>query len=217
MEMFGYAHRVIAEKRARPGNDLSSKLLAAEVDGRKLDDFDFQLFFLLLVDAGGDTTRNLVAAGLLALLEHPDEFAKLRANLDTLLPSARDELLRWVSPVIYMRRTALRDTEIGGQKIREGDKVVRISAPRISTRVSSPSPYKLDLTRSPNAHIAFGAGAHVCLGQHIARVEIDALLREVVTRMNDIELTQSPEWLASNFISGPKRMPVRFRAGARVG
>ena len=117
MEMFGYAQRVIAEKRARPGNDLSSKLLACELDGRKLDDLDFQLFFLLLVDAGGDTTRNLVAAGLLALLEHPDQFAKLRANLDTLLPSARDELLRWVSPVIYMRRTALRDAEIAGQKI----------------------------------------------------------------------------------------------------
>jgi hypothetical protein len=125
MEMFMYAQRVIAEKRAHPADDLSTKLLAAEVDGRKLDDLDFQLFFLLLVDAGGDTTRNLVAAGLLALLEHPNEFAKLRANVDTLLPSARDELLRWVSPVIYMRRTARRDTEIAGQKIRTGDKVVR--------------------------------------------------------------------------------------------
>ncbi len=217
MEMFGYAQRVIAEKRARPGNDLSSKLLACEVDGRKLDDLDFQLFFLLLVDAGGDTTRNLVAAGLLALLEHPDAFAQLRSNLDTLLPSARDELLRWVSPVIYMRRTALRDTEIAGQKIREGDKVVRyFGAANFDARRFA-DPYKLDLTRSPNAHIAFGAGAHVCLGQHIARVEIDALLREVVVRMNDIELSQPPEWLASNFISGPKRMPVRFRAGARLG
>jgi cytochrome P450 len=152
-----------------------------------------------------------------ALLEHPDEFAKLRANLDTLLPSARDELLRWVSLVIYMRRTALRETEIGGQKIRAGDKVVRYFGAADFDARQFPEPYKLDLTRGPNAHIAFGAGAHVCLGQHIARVEIDALLREVVTRMNDIELTQSPEWLASNFISGPKRMPVRFRAGARVG
>ncbi len=217
MEMFMYAQRVIAEKRAHPADDLSSKLLAAEVDGRKLDDLDFQLFFLLLVDAGGDTTRNLVAAGLLALLEHQNEFAKLRANLDALLPSARDELLRWVSPVIYMRRTARRDTEIAGQKIREGDKVVRYFGAANFDERQFKEPYHLDLNRSPNMHIAFGAGAHVCLGQHIARVEIDALLHEVVMRMHDIELAQPPEWLASNFISGPKRMPVRFRPALRVG
>src|SRR5262245_46184575 len=125
MEMFSYAQDVIAQKRANPADDLSSKLLAAEVDGQKLDDIDFQLFFLLLIDAGGDTTRNLVAAGLLALLEHPDEFRRLRANLDTMLPGARDELLRWVSPVIYMRRTARRDARIGDQQIHAGDKVVR--------------------------------------------------------------------------------------------
>ena len=158
MEMFMYAQRVIAEKRARPADDLSSKLLAAEVDGRKLDDIDFQLFFLLLVDAGGDTTRNLVAAGLLALLEHPNELAKLRANLDTLLPSARDELLRWVSPVIYMRRTARRDTEIAGQKIRKGDKVVRYFGAANFDERQFANPYHLDLSRSPNMHIAFGAG-----------------------------------------------------------
>jgi cytochrome P450 len=215
MEMFTYAHGVIAQKRARPADDLSSKLLAAEVDGKKLDDFDFQLFFLLLVDAGGDTTRNLVAAGLLALLDHPDEFARLKQNLDTLLPSARDELLRWVSPVIYMRRTARRDTEIAGQPIKAGDKVVRYFGAANFDERQFTDPYRLDLSRSPNQHIAFGAGAHVCLGQHIARVEIDALLREVIRRMDAIELAQSPEWLASNFISGPKRMPVRFRPAAR--
>ena len=212
MEMFSYAHGVIQQKRARPANDLSSKLLAAEVDGRKLDDIDFQLFFLLLVDAGGDTTRNLVAAGLLALLDHPDEFARLRADLDALLPSARDELLRWVSPVIYMRRTARRDTAIVGQAIKAGDKVVRYFGAANFDERAFADPYRLDLSRNPNPHIAFGAGAHVCLGQHIARVEIDALLREVMRRMDAIELAEQPEWLPSNFISGPKRMPIRFRA-----
>jgi cytochrome P450 len=216
MEMFGYAQRVIAEKRAHPGNDLSSKLLAAEVDGRKLDDLDFQLFFLLLVDAGGDTTRNLVAAGLLTLLQHPDALAKLRANVAARLPAARDELLRWVSPVIYMRRTARRDAEIAGQTIRAGDKVVRYFGAANFDERQFADPYRLDLGRTPNPHIAFGAGTHVCLGQHIARVEIDALLREVLTRMQDIELAQAPEWLPSNFISGPKRMPVRFRCAARA-
>ena len=217
MEMFSYAQGVITQKRAHPAEDLSSKLLAAEVDGQKLDDIDFQLFFLLLVDAGGDTTRNLVAAGLLALLDHPDEFARLRANLDTMLPAARDELLRWVSPVIYMRRTARRDAEIAGQKIRAGDKVVRYFGAANFDDRQFPNPYRLDLTRTPNAHIAFGAGAHVCLGQHIARVEIDALLREVILRMHNIELREPAEWLPSNFISGPKRMPVTFTADARLG
>ena len=127
MEMFMYAQRVIAEKRARPADDLSSKLLAAEVDGRKLDDLDFQLFFLLLVDAGGDTTRNLVAGGLLALLENPDEFARLRANVPTtLLPSARDELLRWVQPGhLHAPHRASRHRNRRAEDPHEGDKVVR--------------------------------------------------------------------------------------------
>src|SRR5437868_8808828 len=124
MKMFEYGTKLIAEKRARPGDDLASKLLACEVDGRKLEDTEFLLFFLLLVDAGGDTTRNLLSGGLLALMEHPDQHAWLMADLDGRLATAREELLRWTSPVIYMRRTARRDAELAGAQIREGDKVV---------------------------------------------------------------------------------------------
>src|SRR6185437_13759553 len=105
-KMFEYAGKVIAEKRARPADDLASKLLAAEVDGRRLADPEFLLFFLLLVDAGGDTTRNLLSGGLLAMMQHPDQFAWLKADLDGRLAGAQEELLRWTSPVIYMRRTA---------------------------------------------------------------------------------------------------------------
>jgi len=126
MKMFEYGSRVIAEKRARPGDDLASKLLACEVDGRKLEDMEFLLFFLLLVDAGGDTTRNLLSGGLLALMEHPDQHAWLMADFEARLPSAREELLRWTSPVIYMRRTAKRDADLAGAQIKEGDKVVRL-------------------------------------------------------------------------------------------
>ncbi len=216
MEMFQYAQGVYESKTARPGNDLASQIVHAEVDGRRLDLLDFQLFFLLLIDAGGDTTRNLVAGGLHTLLQHPDTLAELRRD-PSLIPGAREELLRWVSPVIYMRRTATRNTEIAGQPIRAGDKVVRYfgAANRDPRRFADPD--TLDIRRDPNPHIAFGAGAHVCLGQHIARVEIDCMLAEVLGRLHDIEPSEPPEWLASNFISGIRRMPILFRPGPRLG
>jgi cytochrome P450 len=211
-KMFEYATRLIAEKRAKPADDLASKLLAAEVDGRRLDDMEFLLFFLLLVDAGGDTTRNLLAGGLLALMEQPDQLAWLKADIDARLPAARDELLRWTTPVIYMRRTAKKDAELAGAEIKAGDKVVMYfgSANRDPGHFEAPD--TLDLARPIESHLAFGAGPHVCLGQHIAKIEIDAMLREVLTRLTDFELAAEPEWLPSNFISGPKAMPLRFRA-----
>jgi cytochrome P450 len=211
-KMFEYGAGVIGEKRARPGDDLASKLLAAEVDGRRLEDAEFLLFFLLLVDAGGDTTRNLLAAGLLALMEHPDQLGWLTADLDARLAVSREELLRWTSPVIYMRRTARKDAELGGAKIREGDKVVMYFGAANRDPAKFDRPETLDLSRTGPAHLAFGSGPHVCLGQHIARIEIDAMLREVLTRLGDFELAAPPVWLPSNFISGPKSMPLRFQA-----
>ena len=212
MKMFEYGSRVIAEKRARPGDDLASRLLACEVDGRKLEDMEFLLFFLLLVDAGGDTTRNLLSGGLLALMENPDQYAWLMADLDARLPSAREELLRWTSPVIYMRRTATRDAVLAGQAIRAGDKVVMYFGSANRDPAVFDRPDVLDLSRPENPQIAFGTGPHGCLGQHIARIEIDAMLREVLTRMTDFRLAAPVEWLASNFISGPKAMPLRFKS-----
>ena len=128
------------------------------------------------------------------------------------MASAREELLRWTSPVIYMRRTAKHDVELGGAKIREGQKVVMYFGAANRDPEKFDRPDTLDLARTPNEHIAFGTGPHGCLGQHIARVEIDAILLEVLSRMNDLTLAGEPEWLPSNFISGPKTMPVRFRA-----
>jgi cytochrome P450 len=217
MKMFQYARGLIDEKRARPADDLATKLLEAEVDGKRLEDIEFLLFFLLLVDAGGDTTRNLLSAGLIALLENPDQLAWLKADLPNRLAGAREELLRWTTPVIYMRRTAKRDIELDGKMIREGQKVVMYfgSANRDAAKFERPD--TLDLSRAPNEHIAFGTGPHGCLGQHIARIEIDALLQEMLLRMDDIELADAPEWLPSNFISGPKKMDVRFRPGPKAG
>lgn len=211
-KMFEYGAKVIADKRGKPADDLASRLLACEVDGRRLEDVEFLLFFLLLIDAGGDTTRNLLSGGLLALMENPDQFAWLMADFEARLPRAREELLRWTSPVIYMRRTAKRDTEIAGQAIKSGDKVVMYFGAANRDPAAFARPDVLDLSRAENPHLAFGTGPHVCLGQHIARIEIDAMLREVLTRMKNFELAEPTEWLASNFISGPKAMPLRFQA-----
>ncbi len=216
MKMFTYAMGVIAEKRARPADDLATRLLQAEVEGRRLTDPEFLLFFLLLIDAGGDTTRNLLSTGLLALDQNPDQRAWLMADLPGRRASAREELLRYASPVIYMRRTAIRDTRIGETAIAEGDKVVMYFGAANRDPDKFDNPDALDLARTPNEHVAFGGGPHVCLGQHLARIEIDAVLSEVLTRMQDLEIVGQPEWLASTFISGPKTMPVRFRPGARV-
>jgi cytochrome P450 len=214
--MFAYAAGLIAEKRARPKDDLATRLLNAEVEGRRLTDPEFLLFFLLLIDAGGDTTRNLLSTGLLALTQNPDQKAWLMADLDARLPSAREELLRYASPVIYMRRTATRETLIGETAIAAGDKVVMYFGAANRDPAKFADPDRLDLARTPNEHIAFGGGPHVCLGQHLARIEIDAILREVLNRMEDFEIPSAPEWLASTFISGPKSMPVRFRPGPRL-
>ena len=214
MEMFNYATDVWAARQADPGDDLASVIARSTVDGDEIEFIDFGLFFLLLIDAGGDTTRNLVAGGIDALLEHPDQLAWLLEDLAARLEPAVEELLRWVSPVVYMRRTAQRDTELHGVRIAAGEKVVMYygSANR-DPEAFGPTAGALDLTRSPNPHIAFGGGGpHFCLGAHIARVEIHALLRELLARLTGLRRTGDTEWLASTFISGPKHLPIAFES-----
>ena len=214
VEMFNYANGVWEQRRAQPSDDLASLIAHATVDGRELDLIDFNLFFLLLIDAGGDTTRNLVAGGMDALFSHPEQLAWLREDPDTRLGSAIEEMLRWVSPVVCMRRTAQADTEIRGVPIAAGDKVVMFyGAANRDPEVFGSSAGALDLSRTPNEHIAFGGGGpHFCLGAHIARVEIRAILRELLTRCADLAPAGPTEWLPSTFISGPKHLPVTYRS-----
>ena len=211
-EMLSYANGIRAAKRERPANDIASTLLAAEVDGEKLTDLEFDMFFLLLINAGGDTTRNLVAGGMLELLRRPDVLRSLRDE-PRLLPGAIEEMLRFCSPVVHFRRTATRDVVLGGQPIAAGEKVVVFyaSANRDETVFSDPDTF--DIGRSPNEHVAFGGGGvHYCLGANLARVEIRAMFTEVLSRLHDMELAGPVERLRSNFINGPRHMPVRFRA-----
>jgi cytochrome P450 len=213
LEMFNYGRGVWEARRANPSDDLASLIAHAVVDGTELDAVDFNLFFLLLIDAGGDTTRNLVAGGLDALFAHPAQLAWLTDDLDARMGPAVEELLRWISPVVYMRRTARCDTEIDGVAIAEGQKVVMYygSANR-DPEAFGPTADQLDLARTPNDHVAFGGGGpHFCLGAHIARVEIHALLRELLTRVVDLRPDGPTEWLPSTFISGPKYLPVTFQ------
>jgi cytochrome P450 len=211
VEMFNYAHQVAEDKRAHPGDDLATQILRAEVDGERLDDIDFNLFFLLLVDAGGDTTRNLVAGGMLTLFDHPQERARLSADLDGLLPSAIEEMLRWVSPVAYMRRTVTRDTVIGGQPIAAGDKVVMYYGAANRDEAAFADPDHFDVGRTPNEHVAFGGGGpHFCLGAWLARLEIRVLLEEIIARGLRFELTGTPQRVPSNFVNGLASLPVRI-------
>ena len=211
VEMLGYADEVARAKREKPGDDIASTLVQAEVDGDRLTDAELNWFFLLLVNAGGDTTRNLVAAGVQMLFDHPDERARLQADLDTLLPTAVDEMLRCTSPVAHFRRTAMADTEIRGQVIAAGDKIMVFYGSGNRDEDVFTDPDRFDVARTPNPHMAFGGGGpHLCLGMHVARIEIAALLRELLTRCPDIAPAGAPERMASSFIAGVRHMPVTF-------
>lgn len=216
VEMHAYAAGTAAEKRKNPGDDLATALVNARVDGESLTEEEFNWFFLLLVNAGGDTTRNLVAGGIEALIDHPEQMRHLRARPHDLMPTAVEELLRWVSPVVHMRRTARVDALLDGQRIGAGQKVVVFYAAANRDESVWPDPDRLNLARSPNPHLAFGGGgAHMCLGAHFARLEAASILREVVTRLDDLAVAGPVERLHSTFIAGPRVLPVSFRPRPR--
>jgi len=215
-EMFIYANELAAEKRANPGDDIISVLLQAEVEGEKLTDLEFDMFFELLAVAGNETTRNLISHGMLALMEHPQERALLLED-PSRLPGAVEEMLRFASPVMYMRRTARNDFEIRGETIREGDKVALWYIAANHDPDVYDDPHRFDIRREPNEHEAFGGGGpHFCLGSHLAKLEIRVMFEELLSRVPDMEPAGPVERLRSNFINGIKHMPVRFAATSRA-
>lgn len=210
MKMFEYGAALAERKRADPGDDIATALLHAEVDGERLTDFEFNMFFLLLINAGGDTTRNLVAAGILAMIENPAEQARLVAD-HSLMPTAVEEMLRYTSPVTVFVRTATKDTELGGIPVRAGDRAALFypSANRDAAHFDDPD--RFDVGRAPNPHLAFGGGGtHFCLGANLARVEAGAIIPEVLSRMTNLELAGPVERVRSNLMNGIRSMPVRF-------
>jgi cholest-4-en-3-one 26-monooxygenase len=209
MQLFGYANELAIERKRCPREDLTSLLLQAEVDGERLTESQYDSFVLLLSVAGNETTRNLIAGGMLALIQHPEERARLLADR-SLLPTAVEEMLRWVSPVMAFRRTAQKDLELHGMTVREGDRVVIWYASANRDETVFPDADRFDVGRFPNDHLGFGIGPHFCLGAHLARLEIRIMFDELLRRLPDIDLDGSVERLHSGFLNGIKHMPVRF-------
>jgi cholest-4-en-3-one 26-monooxygenase len=207
--LFEYGRKIGEERRRSPADDLVSRLVHAEVDGDSLTDAEFTNFFQLLVFAGNETTRTGISQGMLALMQHPEEFARLYDDPALAAPAA-DELIRYATPVLYFRRTAMRDTEIRGVPIRRGDKVVMWYISANYDEEVFDEPYRLDLGRRPNEYVAFGGGGpHYCLGAFLAHLEVRVLLEEMVERRIRFELAGEPKRLRSNFVNGIESMPVR--------
>jgi cytochrome P450 len=208
-EAMDYYSSLIPERRANPGNDLVSVLVNAKVDGESLTDEEIGASCVLLTIAGNETTRQAISGGLLTLIQHPLE---LRRVLDdtTRVPSAVEEILRWWTPTMHMARNAVTDTEIGGQPIRAGDWVVMWYPSANRDEAVFPDAERFDVMRSPNEHLAFGAGQHFCLGASMARLELKILFEELFKRAQHFELDGPVAQLSSYFIHGIKRMPLRI-------
>jgi cholest-4-en-3-one 26-monooxygenase len=208
--LFEYFHELAAERRAHPRDDMVSVLANARVDGAPIPPLELLSYYLLLVVAGNETTRNAASGGLLALIENPGEFEKLRANPGLVEPAV-EEIVRFTSPVIQFCRTPVEDLELHGQKIRANDSLCLFypSANRDEEVFEDPECFRID--RRPNPHIGFGIGEHFCLGANLARLELRAIFRELAGRLEEVELAGSFERMRSSLLGGVKRMPIRYR------
>jgi len=210
-QLWDLGRQVIAGRREEPGDDLLSRLLAAEIDGERLTEKDLDNFFSIMVIAGNETTRIAIAQGVLAFCEHPEQWDRLRADPAGLLDMAADEVLRWSCPTHFMRRTATVDTQLGGAAIRAGGKVIfwYVSGNRDEAEFGAPDAF--DVARTPNRHLSFGRGGpHLCLGVHLARLEVKVVLAALARRVRRFELAGEPRRIRSNFTNGLSTLPVRI-------
>jgi len=208
--LFEYFTELAEERRGKPRDDMVSVLANADLDGEPMPIFELLSYFLLLVVAGNETTRNAASGGLLALIENPDQMRELQTD-PGLVESAVEEIVRWTAPVIQFCRTPVEDVEIRGQQIRKGDSLCLLypSANRDEEVFDDPDVFRVD--RSPNPHLGFGIGEHFCLGANLARLELRAIFRELAARLHSVELSGPVERMRSSFLGGVKRMPIRYR------
>jgi hypothetical protein len=210
MEFFQLFNGIIEDRRANPTDDLASLLANGRVNGEPMGLMETLGYYLITFSAGHDTTKNALAGGICALAQHPGEFEKLKRNPE-LIPSAVEEIVRWTSPVNYMKRVVAEDLDFHGQKLCKGDNLVLFyaSANRDESIFEDPFTFRVD--RNPNPHLGFGIGEHFCLGSHLARASQRALLHELVSRIDSLELAGEPEQIQSSFVVGLKKLPLRYR------
>jgi len=211
-EYIQYAQRVLADRRAKPPqDDLMSVLVHAEIDGERLGDDELIQESLLILVGGDETTRHVITGGMLALIQHPDARRALRAN-PAAIPTAVEEMLRWVTPIQNMSRTATRDVELRGRRLREGDKVMLLYPSGNRDARVFEDPFRFDIGRDPNPHLGFGYGVHYCLGANLARLEIRVMLEELLAARHQIEVTGDPIWTRDNRLFGLAHLPVQISA-----
>jgi cytochrome P450 len=223
-ELYEYAASVHSSRLAKPQHDTVSRYVHGAVDGIPSDEMQFFLDFFMMFGGAVDTARNVLSGGMDAFFQTPSQWSRLLAD-PQLIRSAVEEMLRWVTPIVYMRRTATQDTEIGGQRILAGQKVASFFGAANRDRRVFEDPLRFDITRTPNNHLAFGFGAHFCLGVHLARLELNIMLAELIRRMPSVEPTGPTQWVReseasrtiASIIVGPQSMPVRFTPGRRAG
>ncbi len=208
-DMFTYFNGVTEARREHPTEDLASAIANARVDGEPLSDIDTVSYYLIVATAGHDTTSATISGGLHALIENPDQLARLRDNLE-LMPLATEEMIRWVTPVKEFMRTAAEDTSVRGVPIAAGDSVLLsyVSANRDEEVFADP--FRFDVGRDPNKHLAFGYGVHFCMGAALARMEVNSFFTELLPRLKSVELNGEPELVATTFVGGLKHLPVRY-------
>lgn len=209
LDMFGYFNGVTAARRERPTEDLASAIANARIDGEPLSDIETVSYYLIVATAGHDTTSATISGGLQAFIENPDQLDRLRDDL-TLMPLAVEEMIRWVTPVKAFMRTAAADTTVRGVRIAAGESVLLsyVSANRDEDVFAEP--FRFDVGRDPNKHLAFGYGVHFCMGAALARMEVSSFFTELLPRLKSIELQADPELTATTFVGGLKHLPVRY-------
>jgi cytochrome P450 len=210
LEFGAYFDEVVIDRKENPQDDLATVLANAEVDGEPMDPLDQMSYFIIAASAGHDTTSAVLGAGMKALLEQPEQMALWRDNPD-LDDNGAKELMRWVSPVRHMVRTATDDLELRGKQIKAGDNIALWFPAANRDPEVFENPNQLDVTRDPKLHLAFGYGSHMCLGQHLATLEVARFYRELFNRVESIEMTAEPTWIHANFVGGLKSMPVRYK------
>jgi cytochrome P450 len=209
LDMFGYFNGVTAARRENPTEDLASAIANARIDGEPLSDIETVSYYLIVATAGHDTTSATIAGGLQALIENPDQLVQLRDDL-ALMPRATEEMIRWVTPVRHFMRTAASDTVVRGVPVAAGESVLLsyVSANRDEDVFDDP--FRFDIGREPNKHVAFGYGVHFCMGAALARMEVGSFFTELLPRLKSIELAGNPQFVAATFVGGLKHLPVRY-------